>query len=187
MDEYKVLIYHLPSNGDSWYDATDSVVWYGDKGNCWNVKFRDMDKFYLISYSKMKIFTNPKEIQFAELYYKGSPCFGVSKLICFDDCIYKIFYLNGYKRIANTKELKIVKNTLKEHGGDGTTYSPEQKRLMVWYTYFFLNRGKPSTHFSVLSSIEPITLKERMPEVFDRLIIQAEQKIKDGFGEDNNA
>ncbi len=80
-----------------------------------------------------------------------------------------------------------VKNTLKEHGGDGTTYSPEQKRLMVWYTYFFLNRGKPSTHFSVLSSIEPITLKERMPEVFDRLIIQAEQKIKDGFGEDNNA
>ena len=89
----------------------------------------------------------------------------------------------------NDKEiaLETVKNTLKEHGGDGTTYSPEQKRLMVWYTYFFLNRGKPSTHFSVLSSIEPITLKERMPEVFDRLIIQAEQKIKDGFGEDNNA
>ena len=114
MDEYKVLIYHYPSNGDSWYDATDSVVWYGDKGNCWNVKFRDMDKFYLISYSKMKIFSSPEEIQFAELYYKGTPCYGVSKLICFDNVIYKIFYINGYKRIASAKELKIVKNTLKE-------------------------------------------------------------------------
>lgn len=74
-----------------------------------------------------------------------------------------------------------VKNTLKDHGGDGSTYSLEQKQLMVWYNYLFLGRGKPSTHFSVLSSIEPTVLIEKMPEVFDRIILQAEQKIKDGF------
>ena len=40
-----------------------------------------------------------------------------------------------------TRILKDIKNTLKEEGGDGHTYSPEQQKLMVWYTYFFLNRG----------------------------------------------
>ena len=74
-----------------------------------------------------------------------------------------------------------VKNTLKEHGGDGSTYSHEQKQLMVWYNYLFLGRGKPSTHFSVISSIDPMVLIERMPELFNRIIIQAEQKIKGGF------
>lgn len=39
-----------------------------------------------------------------------------------------------------------IRHTLKECGGEGKTFSEEQKKLMVWYTYFFLNRGKPSTH-----------------------------------------
>lgn len=34
-----------------------------------------------------------------------------------------------------TRILKDIKNTLKEEGGDGHTYSPEQQKLMVWYTY----------------------------------------------------
>ena len=46
-----------------------------------------------------------------------------------------------------------VRHALKECGGDGKTYSEEQKRLMVWYTYFFLNRGKPSTHIEAFSQI----------------------------------
>ena len=52
-----------------------------------------------------------------------------------------------------TRILKDIKNTLKEEGGDGHTYSPEQQKLMVWYTYFFLNRGKPSTHIAALSQL----------------------------------
>ena len=46
-----------------------------------------------------------------------------------------------------------VRHALKECGGDGKTYSEEQKRLLVWYTYFFLNRGKPSTHIEAFSQI----------------------------------
>lgn len=70
-----------------------------------------------------------------------------------------------------------VRHALKECGGEGSTYSPEQKQLMIWYTYFFLNRGKPSTHFSVLSSLEEEQLVERMPSVFARLISRAESKL----------
>lgn len=46
-----------------------------------------------------------------------------------------------HKRIASD-----IRATLKEEGGDGYTYSQSEKELMIWYNYFFLNRGKPTTH-----------------------------------------
>lgn len=74
---------------------------------------------------------------------------------------------------------KDVKSTLKECGGDGTTYTYEQKRLMIWYTYFFLNRGKPSTHIEALSRIDNEQLKTTMPDVLSRLIVAAEKKLEE--------
>ena len=68
-----------------------------------------------------------------------------------------------------------VKATLKEHGGDGSTYSEGQKKLMVWYNYFFLNRGKPSTHMSALSAMSSEILMANIPPVFERLIKSAER------------
>lgn len=73
---------------------------------------------------------------------------------------------------------KEVRNTLKEEGGDGSTYSPEQQKLMVWYTYFFLNRGKPSTHIAVLSRLGNETIKDNIPPVLKRLIEAAERILK---------
>ena len=67
-----------------------------------------------------------------------------------------------------------VRNTLKKEGGDGYTYSDEQKRLMIWYNYFFLNRGKPSTHILALSELDEMDLFFNMPPVFERLIKVAE-------------
>ena len=115
MNESEVLIYHFPSSGDGWYDATSNIVWYGDNGNCWKVKFRDMDRYYMVSFSKMKVFLNPREIGFVELFYKDSPCYGVKKLLCFDNKIFKIFYISGYTRVAFPSELRIVKDTLKDN------------------------------------------------------------------------
>lgn len=63
-----------------------------------------------------------------------------------------------------------IKNTLKECGGSGITYTEEQKNLMIWYNYFFLNRGKPSTHISALSQIEDTDLIKHMPSIIKRLI-----------------
>ena len=73
---------------------------------------------------------------------------------------------------------KDVKSTLKEEGGDGSTYSAEQKRLMVWYTYFFLNRGKPSTHIAVLSRLDDEAIKENIPPVLKRLIEAAKRTLE---------
>ena len=73
---------------------------------------------------------------------------------------------------------KDVRNTLKEEGGDGRTYSVEQQKLMVWYTYFFLNRGKPSTHIAVLSRLSDEAIKDNIPPVLKRLINAAEQTLR---------
>ena len=75
-----------------------------------------------------------------------------------------------------------VHNSLKDCGGDGKTYSESQRLLMVWYTYFFLNRGKPSTHIEALSQLDDEMLISAMPEVFKRMIERA-NKI---FTEKNN-
>ena len=77
---------------------------------------------------------------------------------------------------------KDVKSTLKEEGGDGSTYSAEQKRLMVWYTYFFLNRGKPSTHIAVLSRLDDEAIKENIPPVLKRLIEAAKRTLEGDKG-----
>lgn len=79
-----------------------------------------------------------------------------------------------------------VKHTLKECGGDGSTYSENQKKLMVWYTYFFLNRGKPSTHIEALSQIDIKSLLVSMPPVFNRIISTAKKMLDGDTDETNN-
>ena len=73
---------------------------------------------------------------------------------------------------------KDIKSTLKEEGGGGSTYSTEQQELMIWYTYFFLNRGKPSTHIAVLSRLNDEAIKDNIPPVLGRLIEAAERILK---------
>lgn len=72
-----------------------------------------------------------------------------------------------------------IKNTLKKEGGDGSTYSEEQKKLMIWYNYFFLNRGKPSTHILALSKMDDFDLLWNSPSAIDRLIRTAEKLLKE--------
>ena len=76
-----------------------------------------------------------------------------------------------------------VRHSLKECGGDGKTYSKEQKKLMVWYTYFFLNRGKPSTHIEAFSKIRDEMQASMMPPVFARMITAAERILKENVYE----
>lgn len=73
-----------------------------------------------------------------------------------------------------------IASTLKKHGGDGSTYSEEEQKLMVWYNYFFLNRGKPSTHILAMSQIEEDTLMANEPEVIKRLIQDAKTMLSEG-------
>lgn len=86
----------------------------------------------------------------------------------------EIDYPEYKERVKNN-----VHQTLKECGGDGKTYTESQKKLMVWYTYFFLNRGKPSTHIEAFSKIEDDTLRDSMPPVFMKIIAAAEKELKE--------
>lgn len=72
-----------------------------------------------------------------------------------------------------------IHNSLKAEGTDGTTYNMKQKELMIWYNYFFLNRGKPSTHIQVLSKIADNNFITNQPAVIKRLIHHANLLLKD--------
>ena len=115
MNEHKVLIYHYSSKNRKWYDATNSVLWYGDNKKAWRVLFVNSKRYFYVSFSNMKIYDSPKRVDFLELYYKNSRCFNVKELLCFNGQIYKIFYENGHTCIAFPSELKIVKDVLKNN------------------------------------------------------------------------
>ncbi len=65
--------------------------------------------------------------------------------------------------------------TLKKCGGDGSTYTKEQKQLMIWYNYLFLNRGKPSTHILALSNMEKSDLLNNIPPVIKKILKTSEE------------
>lgn len=62
-----------------------------------------------------------------------------------------------------------VMRALKKNGGDGHTYTDKQKELMIWYSYFFLTRGKPVTHLQALNYISDEDLQANIPEVFIKI------------------
>ena len=70
-----------------------------------------------------------------------------------------------------------VRATLKKCGKTGETYTLEQQKLMIWYSYFFLQRGKPTTHIEVISRLSRKELKKSMPPVFEKLIKDAENLL----------
>lgn len=70
-----------------------------------------------------------------------------------------------YKKKLETS----IHATLKSEKKNGDEFNDEEKRLMVWYQYFFLYRGKPVIHRLVLNKITPKKLKSNMPEIFKEL------------------
>lgn len=76
------------------------------------------------------------------------------------------------KRLEND-----IKDTLKEKSSPGNTFTIEEKELMIWYKYFFLTRGKPTTHRVALLNIEENKLIENMPEVFVKIKKNTERKL----------
>ena len=82
------------------------------------------------------------------------------------------------------KKKSAVRSALKEYGGNGATYTENQKRLMVWYNYFFLGRGKPTTHISMFSKISDSDLKAATPEVISKIIKRANLLLNGGNADD---
>lgn len=76
------------------------------------------------------------------------------------------------KRLEND-----IKDTLKEKSTPGNTFTEEEKELMIWYKYFFLTRGKPTTHRVALLNIDDETLIQNMPDVFVKIRGNIESKL----------
>lgn len=82
-----------------------------------------------------------------------------------------------YSEIIQQKIKTSISQTLKGSGGDGSLYSEKEKKLMVWYSYFFLGRGKPATHHAFLSQITNEELLEKTPKVLRRMIERVRELI----------
>jgi hypothetical protein len=76
------------------------------------------------------------------------------------------------RRIARARRA-----VLKAEGGDGQTYTDDEKHAFIWYSYLFLGRGKPSTHLLALNQLEDDELVENAPEVLTRLIQRIENTL----------
>lgn len=85
--------------------------------------------------------------------------------------------------LPNTEYIERIENdiraTLKSEGLNGFTYTGKQKALMVWYNYFFLNRGKPTTHRLALSLISEVDIFKSLPEPLKRLVQATKNMLKD--------
>ena len=120
MDERKYLVLHQRNDSTSWYDATSEIASITNNGNCWRVKFYNTNRYYNISFSKLKIYDNPKTIEFYEIYYKNKICVGATLVLLFSNSRYKIFLVNGSCFSAKPEEVRIVRNLLttnKKAGG----------------------------------------------------------------------
>ena len=83
--------------------------------------------------------------------------------------------LEGFeKRIEEAR-----KATLKDKSGPGDSFTREEKELMIWYQYFFLGRGKPTTHMQFLSSISDDELTRNLPSVFEKIVNRAKELLGD--------
>jgi len=72
-----------------------------------------------------------------------------------------------------------IQATLKDKSGPGDSFTEEEKELMIWYQYFFLGRGKPTTHMQFLSSISDDELTRNIPPVFEKIVNRAEELLGD--------
>lgn len=70
-----------------------------------------------------------------------------------------------------------VQATLKSEKAKGLTYSDEDKKLMIWYNYHFLGRGKPVTHINALSLMENKEIRIAIPPVFEKIFAKINKLI----------
>ncbi|AIO19070.1 DNA replication and repair protein RecF [Candidatus Izimaplasma bacterium HR1] len=66
---------------------------------------------------------------------------------------------------------------LKGDGGDGSSFSNSEKKIMIWYKYFFLGKGKPISHYRALSVIDKKTLIDHLPEMLNRLVDSIKESL----------
>lgn len=121
-----------------------------------------------------------------DVYFSYPLDIDFSMLKNYSDAYKKTIPQNGGPRIPKhnlekleERTIKDMKSVLKSDEAEGYFYSDFDKKIMIWYKYFFLTRGKPSTHIMALSNIERDKLKENLPEPYDKLLQKIKKKLVD--------
>lgn len=73
-----------------------------------------------------------------------------------------------------------ARSVLKDEGGDGATYSPDEKADFPWYVNLFLTHSKPTTHLVALASLQDAQLTAGMPPVLERLLDRVAELVEPG-------
>lgn len=79
-----------------------------------------------------------------------------------------------------------VHATLKSEKATADTYYEDEKKLMIWYNYHFLGRGKPTTHIQVLSSMTDEEIKGNLPLVFTEIFDNISSLLKPNGADEAN-
>ncbi|CYY44553.1 Yga2G [Streptococcus suis] len=144
-------------------------------------------------------FSAPLDIDFLMLqhykdYYLGTLSTNEGPVVSYTDenndkkkiRLTKMDRTNDYQLIGFKNRIsEAIQATLKDKSGPGDSFTDEEKELMIWYQYFFLGRGKPTTHMQFLSSISDDELKRNLPPVFEKMVRRAEELLGDiDYGEE---
>lgn len=138
-------------------------------------------------------FSAPLDIDFLMLqhykdYYLGTLSTNEGPVVSYTDenndkkkiRLTKMDRTNDYQLIGFKNRIsEAIQATLKDKSGPGDSFTDEEKELMIWYQYFFLGRGKPTTHMQFLSSISDDELKRTLPPVFEKIIKRTEELLGD--------
>ena len=167
----KYAIQQLIDNGydkNKLLETTDGIMkdeQFNDMNN-WNVNAVETMEGWIAMLEKYDVyFSSPLDIDFAMLTkfkekYIATLSSGEGPLIKGYGKIQNPEIPDGsgdeYQELLNKRIASDVHATLKDEGGDGSTYSDGEKELMIWYNYFFLNRGKPTTHRVLFTENEDI-------------------------------
>ncbi|CAG5815578.1 Yga2G [Streptococcus pneumoniae] len=165
----------IGSRGCESIGAQRLINWF-NKLEEFNVYFSsplDID-FLMLQHYKDNYLNTLSPIEGPVVSYNDSD--GSSKKVKLSDLDYlDRLQLEGF----NKRKEEAIRATLKDKSGHGDSFNEEEKELMIWYQYFFLGRGKPTTHMQFLSSISDDELTRNLPPVFEKIVNSAEELLGD--------
>lgn len=165
----------IGSRGCESIGAQRLINWF-NKLEEFNIYFSsplDID-FLMLQHYKDNYLNTLSSIEGPVVSYNDS--YGSSKKVKLSDldCLDRL-QLEGF----NKRKEEAIRATLKDKSGPGDSFTEEEKELMIWYQYFFLGRGKPTTHMQFLSSISDDDLTRNLPPVFEKIVNRAEELLGD--------
>lgn len=83
----------------------------------------------------------------------------------------------GPKAETLAKTSEATKIALKGDDPDISLYDNDKQKLMPWYNYFFLTRGKPTSHLEALSDLSDSEIIRIIPQPLDALATAVQQAL----------